>query len=129
MSNLKKYRKKPSAYITAVQLNLETEGFTYRKWGAVQTCNPGDWVVNNAGDTYTISRESFAKTYQQVSPGVYYKTAEVYAKAALEPGKIDTQEGETHYAAGDFIVYNNPDRSDGYAVSKEKFDALYELIE
>ena len=44
-------------------------------------------------------------------------------------GSIKTKEGETHYLAGDYLVYNNPDHSDGYAVSAEKFDAIYELDE
>ena len=126
---MKKYRKSPSAYITAVQLNLETEGFTYRKWGALQTCKPGDWVVDNAGDTYTIARETFAQTYRMVSPGVFYKMSEVYAEVAAESGEIRTQEGSTHYEAGDYLVYNNPDQTDGYAISREKFERMYEEIE
>lgn len=126
---MKKYRKSPSAYITAVQLNLDTEGFTYQKWGAIQTCKPGDWVVDNQGDTYTIAKESFAKTYRQVSPGVYYKMSEVYASVAKEPGEITTREGSTHYEKGDYLVYNNPDQTDGYAISKEKFERMYDEIE
>ncbi len=126
---VRKYRRKTDSYVTAVQLNLDTEGFTYRKWGALQTCRPGDWIVENAGDTYTVSRDSFAKTYRQLSPGVYVKFAEVYAIVAVQAGTIQTQEGSTDYYAGDYLVYNNPDLSDGYAVSKARFEALYEPVE
>ena len=27
------YRKKADSFVTAVQLNLETDGFSYQKWG------------------------------------------------------------------------------------------------
>ncbi len=85
--------------------------------------------MENAGDTYTITRESFARTYRQISSGVYYKVAEVYAEIATEAGEIRTQEGATHYEAGDYLVHNGPDQSDGYAISKEKFESMYEAIE
>jgi hypothetical protein len=120
----KTYRKKPSLTIAAVQLNLETEGFTYNKWGGVQTCKAQDWLVNNDGEAYTIDNESFRATYQEVSPGVYFKTGIVTAKVAEEDGSVDTKEGKTTYKAGDYIVYNSED--DAYAISAEKFNSLYE---
>ncbi len=123
---LKRYRKKPSATITAIRLDLDTPGFTYEKWGATQHCKPGDWLVNNNGDIYTIDAESFANTYTEIGPGVYYKSSTVYAEPADHPGEIRTREGVTRYQAGDYLVFNAPDREDGYAVSKEKFEAMYE---
>ena len=42
-----KYVKRSDQVVVAVQLALETTGFTYRKWGGVQTCKAGDWIVNN----------------------------------------------------------------------------------
>lgn len=129
MSTLRKYRKKPDSFVIAVQLDLETEGFSYQKWGAVQTCKPGDWLVNNAGDTYTIAADSFAETYVWISPGIYYKQAEVYAEVVGQDGKILTKEGETSYLSGDYLVFNQPDRKDGYAVSRDKFEKMYELDE
>jgi len=47
----RKYKKKPTSFITAVQLDLDTEGFTYNKWGGKQVCKKDDWLVNNNGDT------------------------------------------------------------------------------
>lgn len=61
--------KRDTQFVMAVQLDLETAGFTYQKWGATQTCKSGDWLVNNDGDTYTIDRESFARTYQKTGLG------------------------------------------------------------
>ena len=58
----RKYKKKPTSFVTAVRLDLDTKGFVYNKWGGEQVCKRGDWLVNNNGDTYTVSRGSFAKT-------------------------------------------------------------------
>ncbi len=125
MGERRKYRKKPISFVTAVQLDLETEGFNYQKWGGQQVCRRGDWLVNNNGDTYTISQESFARTYSMLSPGVYYKSAPVWAEVAQASGKIKTKEGETDYEVGDYLVYNEENGSDAYAVSREKFETMY----
>jgi hypothetical protein len=125
----KKYKKKPTSFVTAVQLVLDTEGFTYNKWGGRQVCKRGDWLVDNNGDKYTVSQDSFAKTYEFVSPGVYTKSAPVWAEVADKPGKVKTKEGGTAYNAGDYLVSNNPDGTDAYAVSAEKFRELYVVAE
>ena len=125
----KKYKKKPTSFVTAVQLDLDTEGFTYNKWGGKQVCKRGDWLVDNDGDKYTVSQETFAKTYERVSPGVYVKSTPVWAEVAEKAGKIKTHEGETAYQAGDYLVYNNQDGTDAYAISAEKFHTLYDPAE
>jgi len=126
MAVKRKYKKKPTSFVTAVQLDLDTEGFVYNKWGAPQVCKRGDWLVDNAGDKYTIAQESFSKTYECVSPGVYTKSAPVWAEVAIKPGKVKTKEGETAYKAGDYLVSNNPDGSDAYAIGAQKFLEMYE---
>ncbi len=129
MGNRQAYRKKPDRFVIAVQLNMEMDGFTYEKWGSTQHCQGGDWLVNNDGDTYTITADSFAATYKQLSPGLYFKDAVVWAEVASQADRIQTNEGETHYEAGDYIVYNNDDGTDGYAVSRDKFESMYERVE
>lgn len=114
--------------ITAVQLNLETEGFTYEKWGGRQRCRKGDWLVDNDGDTYTVARDTFANTYERVGPGVYRKVSTVWAEVADSPGTVKTKEGETEYGVGDYIVANDADETDVYAVGREKFESMYEPI-
>lgn len=126
MTELARYRRRAKSTITAVRLDLETEGFTYEKWGGTQTCKRGDWVVNNGGEVYTIDAASFAQTYREVGPGVYEKDAPVWAERAESAGAIPTKEGASAYAAGDMLVYNNADRTDGYAMPAERFDSLYE---
>ena len=81
---------------------------------------------NNQGDVYTIDAETFERTYQMVSPGLYEKVAPVWAEVAAEPGTILTKEGSTAYLAGDYLVFNSPDRKDGYAMKPETFRQLYE---
>lgn len=129
MPNRRRYRKKADQYVVAVQLDLDTEGFDYRKWGGIQHCKRGDWIVRNAGDTYTVDGEVFARTYREISPGCYVKTTPVWAEVATEPGSIPTLEGRSFYEAGDYLVYNNPEGREGWCMSPERFEAMYELDE
>lgn len=126
MTELKRYRRKPGTAVIAVRLDLDTDGFSYRKWGASQRCKAGDWIVKNAGDTYTVDADTFAKTYREQSPGQYVKTGEVFAARAETAGQVATKEGSTSYQAGDMLVFNDEARTDGYAVSAAKFPELYE---
>jgi len=129
VAKLRKYLKKTTSQVVAIQLDLETDGFTYQKWGSTQTCKAGDWIVNNGGDVYTVDRDTFARTYRAVSPGIYEKVAPVWAEVAAQPGQIATKEGVTHYKAGAYLVYNEADGKDGYAVEAEAFEKMYEPAE
>ncbi len=128
MATRKRYRKKGNASVTAVQLKLDTQGFNYRKWGAEQHCKQGDWLVDNQGDCYTVDSESFAKSYRLASPGVYHKHATVWAEVSSVEGEVKTREGSSHYLAGDYLVANDAGGADVYAVSKEKFESMYEEL-
>ncbi len=126
MDMLHRYRRREKTTVTAVQVDLDTEGFTYQKWGGTQRCKRGDWLLNNQGDIYTVNGETFAATYRNVSPGVYEKDAPVWAKQAEAAGVIRTKEGTTDYKAGDYLVFNDPEGRDGYAMAAETFHSLYE---
>ena len=121
-----RYRKKSDQFIVAVRLALDTGGFTYRKWGGEQRCKPGDWLVDNAGEVYTIDADVFARTYRQVAPGRYVKTTPVWAERARAVGVVRTKEGESRYEEGDYLVYNCEDATDGYCMSAARFEAMYE---
>jgi hypothetical protein len=110
-------------------LDLDTDGFTYRKWGSEQRCKRGDWLVDNEGDIYSVDSDVFAKTYLRVSPGVYVKTGPVWAEVATVPGSVVTNEGKSFYKAGDYLVYNSEDGTDAYCFSADKFESMYELDE
>jgi hypothetical protein len=124
-----RYRKKSDRFVVAVQVDLDTAGFSYTKWGAEQRCKPGDWLVDNEGDIYTIDSEVFANTYRRVRPGIYVKATTVWAEVAAASGVVDTKEGRSHYQKGDYLVYNNRDGTDAYCVSAAKFEAMYDIDE
>jgi hypothetical protein len=126
MNARQQYVKRASQFVIAVQVDLETDGFTYQKWGSTQTCKCGDWLVNNSGDTYTVDRDTFARTYKATGPGTYVKATSVWAEIANAAGDVRTKEGATHYEPGDYLVYNEPDGGDGYAVSRTAFECMYE---
>jgi hypothetical protein len=122
---LERYRRRPSQYIIAVQLKLDTDGLRFRKWGGEQRAKRGDWLVDNQGEVYTVEAQSFRKTYRRVSPGIYLKKTPVWARRANESGSIKTKEGATRYRKGDYLVFNLRNSSDGYAMPAAKFRSLY----
>jgi len=124
-----KYVKRENRQVVAVQLALDTTGFTYRKWGSLQTCKAGDWIVNNDGDIYTVDGGTFERTYRQTEYGMYVKVAPVWAEVAGEAGCVQTKEGTTHYVAGDYLVFNEDQGGDAYAVSVGKFESMYKPAE
>ena len=129
MEPLKEFRRRERTTVVAVRLDLETEGFTYRQWGGPQRCKAGDWIVHTGADTYTVDAGVFARTYRAVSRGVYEKVSSVWAARAEDAGAIQTKEGSTAYEAGDMLVFNDRAGRDGYAMSKDRFDALYEPVD
>ena len=129
MKTLIRYRKMKDKLITAICLNLDTDGIKYNKWGSIQHGKPGDWIVENNGDIYTVDMDSFNKSYKEISPGRFLKITPVWACVATDDGSIKTKEGHSYYKTGDYLVYNNRDKTDGYCMSAEKFNSMYELDE
>lgn len=127
MGKRNRYRKKADQFLIAIQLDLDIDGFSYRKWGAVQRCNRGDWLVDNNGEIYTVNKDVFERTYYSVGSGKYIKKSPVWAEVATQSGSVQTKEGKSYYKAGDYLVYNNEDGSDAYCVSVDKFESMYEL--
>jgi hypothetical protein len=127
MSERYRYRKRETQVVTAVRLDLEMDGFTYQKWGGPQRCKRGDWVVDNAGDVYTVDAGTFERTYRHRSQGAYEKIAPVWAEQADSAGQVRTKEGSTAYEPGDYLVFNEEGGGDAYAVSRVRFEEMYEL--
>ena len=121
----RRYVRRPDRPVSAVRLALETDGLVYRKWGTEQRAKPGDWIVDNEGDVYSVDADVFARTYRPSGAGTYVKAAPVWARRAAEGGSVKTKEGVTHYEAGDYLVSNDSDGLDEYAVSAAKFESLY----
>ena len=129
VTSRQRYVRRPDRPIAAVRLALETDGLVYRKWGAEQRAKAGDWIVDNDGDVYPVAADVFARTYRQKGTGAYVKTTPVWAGRASQAGSVETKEGATHYDAGDYLVSNNSDGSDEYAITAAKFESLYQLDE
>jgi len=127
MQTRRRYKKKANQFVIAVRLAVDTDGFTYKKWGATQSCKRGDWLVDNDGDIYTVDGETFTQTYQNLGDGKYVKTSPIWAEVASQSGSVKTKEGQSHYKQGDYLVYNNEDGTDAYCVSADKFELMYEL--
>ncbi len=123
---MQRYRRRKQTTVVAIRLDLDTEGLTYQKWGGTQRAKRGDWLVDNHDDVYTVAAETFERTYRRIGQGSYEKTSNVWARPAEEPGVIKTKEGSTAYEPGDYLVFNDPDGKDGYAMKAERFQALYE---
>jgi hypothetical protein len=124
----RQYRRRPDQFVVAIQLDLDTEGLRFRKWGGEQRCKAQDWLVDNDGDIYTVERETFARTYTKVGPGHYRKITPIWAEPASAAGEVRTLEGATHYEAGDYLISNERDGKPTYSVSREKFLATYEPV-
>lgn len=129
MAVRKLYRKRPKFNVTAVQLELDLEKFEYQKWGGKQTCKPGDWLVNNDGDIYTVDKQYFKDHYRRVSQGVFEKVGEIWAEIADADGAIKTIEGSTAYRAGDYLVFDRETGGEGYAIGRLKFERWYEEVD
>ena len=128
MSTRRQFVKRAGNEVGAIQLALDTDGFSYRKWGGVQTCKPGDWIVQNNGEVYSVDRDTFAHTYREQSPGLYRKVSPVWAERTDEAGSVATKEGVTRYPAGSYLVSNDAEGTDAYAVSAATFEAMYEPL-
>jgi hypothetical protein len=126
MDKRRRYRRKPSQYVVAVRLKLDTEGLTYRKWGGRQRAQRGDWLVDNNGDVYTVNGRVFARTYRRLRPGCYLKKTPVWAEVATRAGSIRTKEGRSQYRKGDYLVFNDRRGTDGYCMSAKKFKTMYQ---
>jgi hypothetical protein len=124
-SKRRRYIRRPERSVVAVRLALDTDGLVYRKWGGEQRAKAGDWLVDNDGDVYTVDADVFERTHRQTGTGTYVKTTPIWAEQASRAGSIKTKEGVTHYEAGDYLVSNNSDGSDEYAISATKFESLY----
>jgi hypothetical protein len=124
---LRRYIRRPDSPVIAIRLNLEIDDLVYRKWGDVQRAKRGDWLVDNAGDVYTVAADVFERTYRPTGsgPGTYVKTTPVWATKTETAGSVATKEGRTHYEAGDYIVANSSDGADQYAIAADKFETLY----
>ncbi|MEA3292270.1 MAG: hypothetical protein U9Q71_08255 [Pseudomonadota bacterium] len=129
MGARRRYRRQPHHQVTAARLDPDAEGVHYRKWGGLQRGKPGDWLVDNGDEIYTVDDGVFCRTYREIGQGGYVKTTPVWAEKTIGDGAVRTKEGISRYKAGDYLVSNDEDGRDVYCVSAGKFETLYEIDE
>lgn len=72
-----------------------------------------------------MDRQIFQRTYRRIGPGQYVKKTPVWAEVAATAGRVKTKEGSTAYKRGDYLVFNDKNGADAYAVSAAKFKRMY----
>ena len=125
---LRKCRRKQRPTVVAVCLDLETEGFLYHKWGSPRRCRAGDWLVNDAGTTYTVDARAFAASYLPLGPGLFENQLFAWVERAKSDGVLPTARGGVGYRSGDVLVFRDEDRIDGEVLAAAEFERLYEPV-
>ena len=125
---LRRFSKTMHKPVRAIQITLPDCQLHYQKWGGSQRAKTGDWIVTNGDNSYTVECSSFRDSYRCLYGDWYLKVAPVWAEQATAPGRIETREGQSSYSAGDYLVYNQPNRIDGYTVPKQEFENNYRLL-
>src|ERR1051325_9835570 len=92
-STRRPYMRRPDRPAAAVRLTLDTDGLVYTEWGREQRAKPGDWLVDNGNDVYTVDADVFARTYRESGLGTYIKTSPVWARQTASAGNVATKEG------------------------------------
>ncbi|MGQ7787939.1 PGDYG domain-containing protein [Nesterenkonia sp. K-15-9-6] len=94
--------------------------------GAVMEAKPGDWIVDDDGQQWSVDAEVFAETYEAVSEGRYRKTGEVRARQIAQPTSLETLEGSDQLDAGDWVVQNAS--GECWGVSDARFRRRYQVL-
>src|SRR5688500_16795043 len=53
----RRFLPRPERTVVAIRLPRDANALVYRKWGGEQRAKPGDWLVDNDGDVYTVDAE------------------------------------------------------------------------
>lgn len=67
---------------------------------------PGDWLVEDGAQKWTVADAVFRETYEQVDNGTYAKRAPVFARMVSGNVTLVTLEGNIALSPGDWLVCN-----------------------
>lgn len=111
-----------TAGVEAEQLTEPLEWTTAS--GDKMKAEKGDWKITGAdGSTWSVKPDIFAKTYSEVGPGHYIKTASTKARVLTKATTIQTLDGAGTGNAGDYLVRGV--NGEEYIVTKAKFESMY----
>jgi hypothetical protein len=93
--------------------------------GETMHAKAGDWrVVAPDGDSWSVTADIFAKTYEHEEGDRWQRTGTVRARPALPGEVISSLEGQQTAAAGDWVIRGSQDEL--WITSAEHFAANYE---
>lgn len=72
--------------------------------GATMQAEPGDWAVHSDGKTWSVRDDIFQLTYEPAGDGQWRRKGRVQARPAQAGETINTLEGPTTAAEGDWVV-------------------------
>lgn len=111
--------------VHAKQLNEACTWTT--KHGSLLSAQPGDWLLKEGGQEWTVARNIFEKTYTACGEGEYVKSAPIRAVKLDAPAVISTLEGESEAKEGDYLA-SNPE-GDIWPIPAEEFERVYRPVE
>jgi hypothetical protein len=98
--------------------------------GETMQAKAGDWALEDAdGDSWSVGDGIFQDSYEEVDPTEkrWRRTGVISARPARIGEKLQTREGPTQAAPGDWVVKGT--RDELWAVSASRFAQRYERIE
>ncbi|WP_234806602.1 hypothetical protein [Mycolicibacter nonchromogenicus] len=72
--------------------------------GATMQADPGDWLVHDGGAAWSVRNDIFRSTYRHIGGKKWQRCGTVLARPARPGETIETAEGPTAAADGDWVV-------------------------
>lgn len=94
--------------------------------GATMQAGPGDWLVQENGATWSVRNDIFRSSYRHVSGHEWQRCGTVLARLAQPGETVDTVEGPTVAADGDWVVIG--DTGEQWPVPADVFARHYASI-
>lgn len=95
--------------------------------GSNLTAQPGDWLLCDGNDNWTVAADVFRATYRNLGGDQYAKFTIVRARQLSSRTTINTLEGPSLAEPGDWLV-GNPG-GDAWPVPRADFGRRYEKVE
>lgn len=94
--------------------------------GSTMQAQPGDWLVQSEGDTWSVEDGIFRVTYEHLRDDLYRKVTPVLAVELPAAGTVLSREGMVEAEQGDLLVCNVT--GECWSMPKEKFFQRYAVV-
>jgi hypothetical protein len=96
---------RPFARVGTIDAERRDEAFTWTSdSGHTMRANPGDWAITEDGKVWSVRDDIFRDTYEPAGDGRWQRKGRVQARPAFPGETIQTLEGPTTAAEGDWVV-------------------------